>query len=66
MFRIVECGECGLPRLDPVPTPAELRSYYPDNYWFAADDDAASRLAEVYRRWVLRDHIRFVRRAAAG
>ncbi len=65
-FRIVECSQCGLPRLDPVPAPAELRTYYPGNYWFAADKDVASRLAEVYRRWVLRDHLRFVHRAAGS
>ena len=37
-FAIVECGGCGLMRLDPPPPPAELGQYYPANYWFAPDE----------------------------
>ncbi|MBI4875076.1 MAG: class I SAM-dependent methyltransferase [Acidobacteria bacterium] len=66
LFRVVECGECRLLRLDPCPPPAELGRYYPDNYWFAPGHDTAWRLAESYRRLVLRDHVRFVRRALAA
>lgn len=62
-FHIVECRRCRLLRLDPWPAPAELGRYYPDNYWFSGDEDCASRLAEAYRRLVLGDHVRFVRRA---
>jgi len=65
-FAVVRCGGCGLVRLDPQPSPAELRGYYPDNYWFAPDRSAASRLEEAYRRLVLRDHVRFVTQALAG
>ena len=32
------------------PPPAELGRYYPENYWFAPDRTAASRLEEFYRR----------------
>jgi SAM-dependent methyltransferase len=59
-FAVVRCGECGLVRLDPQPAPEELRQYYPDSYWFAPDQSAASRLEEAYRRLVVRDHVRFV------
>jgi SAM-dependent methyltransferase len=62
-FAVVRCGECGLVRLDPQPAPEELRQYYPDSYWFAPDQSAASRLEEAYRRLVLRDHVRFVAQA---
>jgi SAM-dependent methyltransferase len=62
-FAVVQCGECGLIRLDPPPTPDELHRYYPDNYWFAPDQSAASRLEESYRRLVLRDHVRFAAEA---
>lgn len=65
-FSVVRCGGCGLVRLDPQPSPAELRRYYPENYWFAPDATAASRLEETYRRLVLRDHVRFVSQALAG
>ncbi len=62
-FRVVECRQCRLLRLDPRPSPGELNRCYPSNYWFSEDQSAASRLAEIYRRLVLRDHVRFVRRA---
>lgn len=62
-FDVVRCAGCGLLRLDPQPNAAELRHYYPDNYWFSPDADAASRLEELYRRLVLRDHVSFVARA---
>jgi SAM-dependent methyltransferase len=65
-FSVVRCGGCGLLRLDPQPAPDELRRYYPENYWFAPDRSAASRLEEAYRRLVLRDHVRFVSHAMAG
>lgn len=65
-FAVVRCGECGLLRLDPQPSPEELRTYYPENYWFAPDRSAASLLEEAYRRVVLRDHVRFAMQAMAG
>ena len=43
-FSVVRCDECGLLRLDPTPPPEELARYYPDDYWFAPDRTAASRL----------------------
>ncbi len=65
-FAVVRCQECGLARLDPQPAGEELRRYYPQNYWFAPDESAASRLEEAYRRTVLRDHVRFVAQALGG
>jgi len=65
-FSVVRCGNCGLVRLDPQPSPEELRRYYPENYWFAPDRSAASRLEEAYRRLVLRDHVRFAAQAMAA
>ncbi len=62
-FRVVECGECGLLRLDPPPAARGTRPLLPANYWFAPDSSAASRLEETYRRLVLRDHVRFAARA---
>jgi len=64
-FAVVRCLECGLARIHPQPAAEELRRYYPDDYWFAPDRSAASRIAEAYRRLVLRDHVRFVVRALA-
>jgi SAM-dependent methyltransferase len=62
-FDVLRCGKCGMLRLDPQPLPEELRRYYPENYWFAADSSTAGRLEETWRRLVLRDHVRFVTRA---
>ena len=62
-FSVIECAGCRLLRLHPCPKPHELRTYYPENYWFLPGEDTASRLEELYRRLVLRDHVRFVSRA---
>lgn len=58
IFEVVRCGGCGLLRLDPQPAPAELAEFYPAPYWFGGAGPA-----EAYRRFVLRDHVRFVERA---
>ncbi len=58
-FQVVECKRCRLMQLAPQPAPSELETYYPKNYWFAPEMSTASRLEEIYRRFVLRDHVRF-------
>jgi SAM-dependent methyltransferase len=63
VFQIVECRNCRLIRLHPQPSPAELRDYYPPDYWFVPETTAAGRLEQAYRRFVLHDHLRFVERA---
>jgi SAM-dependent methyltransferase len=63
LFSVVECNSCRLIRLSPQPTPSELCRYYPKEYWYVPGDDTASRLAESYRKFVLRDHVRFVETA---
>jgi SAM-dependent methyltransferase len=63
IFQVAECAECRLIRLAPQPSPAELPGYYPPNYWFAPQSGAADQLEQRYRRFVLRDHLRFVERA---
>jgi SAM-dependent methyltransferase len=40
-----------------------LGQYYPEDYWFVPRASAAERLEESYRRFVLRDHVAFVRGA---
>ena len=49
--------------MHPQPAPLELRDYYPPDYWFVPQANAADRLEQWYRRFVLRDHLRFVERA---
>ena len=64
-FQVVECKQCRLMQLAPQPTPAELEQYYPTHYWFTPEDSesTAGRLEQIYRRFVLRDHLHFVERA---
>jgi SAM-dependent methyltransferase len=62
-FLVVECKTCRLIRLEPRPSPKELADYYPREYWYQPNADAASRIEEAYRRFVLRDHVNFVMRA---
>lgn len=50
-------------RLYPWPSPVELQSYYPENYWFNPGEDSADRAAETWRRFALRDHIQFVQQS---
>ncbi len=65
VFHIVECRQCRLIRLHPQPTPRELRDYYPADYWVEPETTVTDKLEVFYRRFVLRDHLRFVERALA-
>lgn len=69
-FLVVQCADCALLRLYPWPTLEELREYYPADYWLDPKSNAADRFGDLYRRIVLRDHLRFVlgalRRTGSG
>ena len=60
VFSVIECSGCALIRLFPRPTPDELASFYPEEYWWKADETFLGRLTEIYRRFVLWDHVRFI------
>jgi SAM-dependent methyltransferase len=65
-FEVAACGGCGLEYLWPQPTQAELPGFYPESYWVGPPERSASLLSralEVFRCWLLHDHVRFVRRA---
>lgn len=62
-FLIVECRRCRLLRLFPQPDPHQLQRYYPPDYWFDPAASATDSLAQAWRRFVIRDHVRFVRGA---
>jgi SAM-dependent methyltransferase len=49
--------------LDPMPPMERLAAFYPEGYWTGPGSGGArARLTELYRRFVLRDHLRFVHR----
>src|ERR1022692_3514150 len=61
MFSIMECRGCGLMRLDPRPLDGDMPKHYPDRYW--AYGNTRKGAAGLYRRFVLRDHLRFIQKA---
>jgi SAM-dependent methyltransferase len=71
-FAIGACATCGSRFLAPTPPPERLAAFYPDGYWMGTadggDDASAGQrgLVERYRRFVLRDHVRFVGRVVAA
>src|SRR5262245_58368514 len=44
-FRVEECADCGLMRLNPQPTDQDLASFYRPNYFVFADDTDSQRHA---------------------
>jgi SAM-dependent methyltransferase len=63
VFQVVECRGCRLIRLNPQPKPSELHRFYPESYWFTPEASQTAQLEQLYRRWVLLDHVHFVERA---
>lgn len=66
-FDVARCADCGAHFLLPIPSQQQLAGYYPDDYWVGPSDREDGRVAqggllERYRQFVLRDHVRFVRR----
>ena len=71
-FDVGSCHACGSRYLSPLPPNERLAGYYPDGYWVGTADggeQAGARqrgLLEAYRRFVLRDHVRFCGRIVQG
>jgi len=63
-FDVDCCDDCGAHFLAEIPPLERLARYYPDDYWVGPSDRQPGRaqggLLEKYRRFVLRDHVRFV------
>jgi len=70
-YGLYRCGRCGCIFQHPLPDQAAIESFYPRRYWWAADGQSGSaaalgRLERVYREFVCRDHVRFLRHCAHG
>lgn len=65
-FEVARCAGCQLEFLWPQPSLEELPGFYPASYWVGPPERAGGgplrRLLETYRRLILVDHVRFVRR----
>ena len=60
--QVLRCAGCGLEFQAPLLSRDEIASFYPAGYWVGdAGTGRLSRATEAYRRFVLRDHVRFVR-----
>ncbi|HEY2930835.1 MAG TPA: class I SAM-dependent methyltransferase [Acidobacteriota bacterium] len=60
-FPLSQCLRCLSLLMEPMPSEAELESFYPSDYWYQESDASwLSRLEWRYRRLVLSDHVRFV------
>jgi SAM-dependent methyltransferase len=59
-FRIVQCGQCRLIRLDTCPSAAPALEH--PARW-STGDSVADRFERAYRRFVISDHVAFVARA---
>ncbi len=64
-FELHECRSCSLRFLSPMPAAEELAACYPKGYWVGPTRGLGGlgTMLEVYRRFALRSHGRFVRSA---
>lgn len=63
-FDLAQCDSCGSRFLAQIPPLEQLAKYYPEDYWAGPTDrathaQAQGGLLEKYRRYVLKDHVRF-------
>lgn len=57
LFRIVQCSQCGLVRIDPQPTEEELAKYYPKEYGPYQDGDFIFKYGPLSR--LMRKFLKF-------
>ncbi|MGE3173727.1 MAG: class I SAM-dependent methyltransferase [Planctomycetota bacterium] len=65
------CDDCRSLFLAPIPPLEQLGAYYPEDYWIGPTDREEHKpsqggLLEKYRKFVLRDHVKFVRKVLDG
>jgi SAM-dependent methyltransferase len=69
-FDLHGCADCRTAFVHPVPSGPELAAFYPETYWVGPTDreqgaGVPGGLLERYRRFVLRDHVRFTGKVVA-
>jgi 2-polyprenyl-3-methyl-5-hydroxy-6-metoxy-1,4-benzoquinol methylase len=64
-FAFSACGGCRSLFIDPAPRKEELADFYPSRYWWTSSPGPLNKLESIYRRFVLRDHLAFIVKAAS-
>jgi SAM-dependent methyltransferase len=65
-FSLRACGNCRCLFIEPMPSPEEIATFYPTNYWWdGSDAGVLGHLEAVYRHVALFDHLAFISRAAS-
>jgi 2-polyprenyl-3-methyl-5-hydroxy-6-metoxy-1,4-benzoquinol methylase len=66
-FTLDSCSSCHCLFLNPMPGDAEIATFYPTQYWWnAGRRGSLKKLESIYRRIALRDHVRFITKAAGN
>jgi 2-polyprenyl-3-methyl-5-hydroxy-6-metoxy-1,4-benzoquinol methylase len=65
-FNLSCCSSCGCLFIDPLPGDAEIGGFYPLQYWWKASSGILKSLEGAYRKMALRDHVKFIVKAASG
>jgi 2-polyprenyl-3-methyl-5-hydroxy-6-metoxy-1,4-benzoquinol methylase len=66
-FTLDSCSACGCLFMNPMPASDEIARFYPNQYWWnSARPSVLKKVESVYRKFALRDHVRFITRAAAS
>jgi 2-polyprenyl-3-methyl-5-hydroxy-6-metoxy-1,4-benzoquinol methylase len=64
-FKLQACYSCYCFFLNPMPDAEEIASFYPKEYWWKGSRSSSlKRFESIYRRFVLRDHVSFIKKAA--
>jgi len=71
IFALFRCSSCRCLFQHPMPKDSDLKSFYPEAYWWSDTTDASGFMARIlrrteriYRETVLIDHILFLKRCA--
>jgi 2-polyprenyl-3-methyl-5-hydroxy-6-metoxy-1,4-benzoquinol methylase len=64
IFNFSSCSRCRCLFMTPLRGSDDIAEFYPPEYWWRSRPNLLNRLEAIYRRFVLRDHVRFVISAA--
>ncbi len=72
-YQLRRCNSCRCIFQHPLPGERELKASYPEQYWWDEERNSPNsthkvlaRLEQMYREWVIRDHVKYVEARVAG